>query len=79
MVSENGKIQELKRRLIFELSPMICNLEETKPKSFKFWTNDTNFIGQPVLSQLLKLMNRDEINIFAEKSDLNYYTKRLGA
>jgi hypothetical protein len=40
---------------------------------------DTNSIGQPVLSQLLKLMNRDKINTLAKKSGANHYTKRLDA
>ena len=37
----------------------------------------TNFSGQPVLSQLIKLMDRSKINILASKSGANYYTKHL--
>ena len=37
----------------------------------------TNFSGQPVLSQLIKLMDRHKINILASKSGANRYTKHL--
>ena len=37
----------------------------------------TNFSGQPVLSQLIKLMDRQKINTLASKSGANYYTKHL--
>ena len=37
----------------------------------------TNFSGQPVLSQLIKLMDRQKINTLASKSGANYYTKYL--
>ncbi len=37
----------------------------------------TNFSGQPVLSQLIKLMDRQEINTLASKSGASYYTKHL--
>ena len=37
----------------------------------------TNFSGQPVLSQLIKLMDRSKINTLASKSGANYYTKHL--
>ncbi len=37
----------------------------------------TNFSGQPVLSQLIKLMDRQKINTLASKSSANYYTKHL--
>ena len=33
----------------------------------------TNFSGQPVLSQLIKLMDRQKINTLALKSGANYY------
>ena len=35
----------------------------------------TNFSGQPVLSQLIKLMDRQKINTLASKSGADYYTK----
>ena len=37
----------------------------------------TNFSGQPVLSQLIKLMDRQKINTLASKSGANYYTNHL--
>ena len=37
----------------------------------------TNFSGQPVLSQLIKLMDRQKINTLASKSGADYYTKHL--
>ena len=37
----------------------------------------TNFSGQPVLSQLIKLMDRHKINVLASKSGANRYTKHL--
>jgi len=37
----------------------------------------TNFSGQPVLSQLIKLMDRSKINTLASKSGANHYTKHL--
>ena len=37
----------------------------------------TNFSGQPVLSQLVKLMDRAKINTLASKSGANRYTKHL--
>ena len=37
----------------------------------------TNFSGQPVLSQLIKLMDKSKINTLASKSGANYYTKHL--
>ena len=37
----------------------------------------TNFSGQPVLSQLIKLMDRSKINTLASKSGANYYTKHF--
>ena len=37
----------------------------------------TNFSGQPVLSQLIKLMDRQKINTLASKSGANHYTKHL--
>ena len=37
----------------------------------------TNFSGLPVLSQLIKLMDRSRINTLASKSGANYYTKHL--
>ena len=37
----------------------------------------TNFSGQPVLSQVIKLMDRQKINTLASKSGANYYTKHL--
>ena len=36
-----------------------------------------NFSGQPVLSQLIKLMDRHKINVLASKSGANRYTKHL--
>ncbi len=37
----------------------------------------TNFSGQPVLRQLVELMDRQKINTLALKSGANYYTKNL--
>ena len=37
----------------------------------------TNFSGQPVLSQLVKLMDRHKINVLASTSGSNRYTKHL--
>ena len=37
----------------------------------------TNFSGQPVLSQLIKLMDRSKNNTLASKSGANYYTRHL--
>lgn len=39
----------------------------------------TTFIGQPVLNQIMNLMNRDKINIMAAKDGVNRYTKQLDA
>lgn len=38
---------------------------------------DTNFSGQPVLSQLIKLMDKSKINTLAAKSGVNRYVKHL--
>ena len=37
----------------------------------------TYFSRQPVLSQLIKLMDRHKINIWLSKSSANHYTKHL--
>lgn len=37
------------------------------------------FIGEPVLNQIINLMNRDKINIIAAKDGVNRYTKQLDA
>ncbi len=37
----------------------------------------TNFSGHPVLSQLIKLMDRYKINVLASRSGANHYTKHL--
>lgn len=42
-------------------------------------SKSTTFIGQPVLKQITKLMNRDKINIMAAKEGVNRYTKQLDA
>ncbi len=61
----------------FGKSPKICNFAFATTKNSKSMGKGTNFSGQPVLSQLIKLMDRSKINILASKSGANYYTKHL--
>ena len=40
-------------------------------------SKDNIFIGQPIFSQLLKLISRSDISIIEQKHLTNRYTKRL--
>ena len=42
-------------------------------------SKDTNFSGHPVLSQIIKLINRDKVNKLATTSKVNRYVKSFDA
>ena len=53
---------------------VILYLQQSK---FKSMGKGTNFSGQPVLSQLIKLMDRQKINTLASRTGSNRYVKHL--
>ena len=42
-------------------------------------SKDTNFSGHPVLSQIIKLINRDKVNELATTTKVNRYVKSFDA
>ena len=61
----------------FDKSPKICNFAFATTKYSKSMGKGTNFSGQPVLSQLIKLMDRQNINTLASKTGSDRYVKYL--
>ena len=58
----------------FEKSPLTIIFVSPKTKDV---SKDTNFIGQPIFSQLLKFINKSKIDRIALKHNADRYTKKF--